>query len=140
MRESVNAWPKSSAAFGVHAVAMELRLWCLLAVVAAVLLAAGHLAATRGMGAIVLIGLCVRHMMAFKNLRSCTSLLQDHALTAPVSWIAVGECLGEGPPVAADVPDDVLPLAVDMIDRRLQDLRAAGSDVLEVGSRPKSGP
>ena len=47
---------------------MELRLWCLLAVVAAVLLAAGHLAATRGMGAIVLIGLCVRHMMAFKNL------------------------------------------------------------------------
>jgi hypothetical protein len=47
---------------------MELRLWRLLAVVAAVLVAAGHLAATRGMGAIVLIGLCVRHMTAFKNL------------------------------------------------------------------------
>jgi hypothetical protein len=68
VRESVKAWPKSSAAFGVHAVAMELRLCRLLAVVAAVLLAAGYLAATGGMGAIVLIGLCVRHMMAFKNL------------------------------------------------------------------------
>ena len=68
VRESVKAWPKSSAAFRVHAVAMELRLRCLLAVVAAVLLAAGYLAATGGMGAIVLIGLCVRHMMAFKNL------------------------------------------------------------------------
>ena len=53
---------KSSATFRVHAVAMELRLWRLLAVVAAVLLAGGHLAATRGMGALVLIGLCVRHM------------------------------------------------------------------------------
>ena len=70
--------------------------------------------------------------------RSGTSLLQDHALTAPVSWIAVGECLGEGPPVAADVPDDVLPLAVDMIDRRLQNLRAAGSDVLEVGGHVRN--
>ncbi len=46
---------------------MELCLWRLLAVVAAVLIAAGHLAATRGMGAIVLIGLCVRHMTAFKR-------------------------------------------------------------------------
>ena len=53
---------KSSAAARVHAVAMEFRLWRLLAVVAAVLLAGGHLAATRGMGAVVLIGLCVRHM------------------------------------------------------------------------------
>jgi hypothetical protein len=52
----------------VHAVATEFRLWRLLAVVAAVLLAAGYLAATGGMGAIVLIGLCVRHVMAFKNL------------------------------------------------------------------------
>ena len=68
VRKSVKAWPKSSAAFRVHAVAMELRLWCLLAVVAAVFLAAGHLAATRGMGAIVLIGLCVRHIMSFKSL------------------------------------------------------------------------
>ena len=58
---------KSSAAFRVHAVAMEFRLWRLLAVVAAVLLAGGHLAATRGMGAIVLIGLCVRHMNPFQN-------------------------------------------------------------------------
>ncbi|HET9534219.1 MAG TPA: hypothetical protein VFP43_02595, partial [Mesorhizobium sp.] len=48
----------------MHTVATELRLWRLLAVVAAVLVAASHLAATRGMGAIVLIGLCVRHMMA----------------------------------------------------------------------------
>jgi len=47
---------------------MELRLWRLLAVVAAVLLAAGHFAATRGMGAIALIGLCVRHITTFKNL------------------------------------------------------------------------
>jgi hypothetical protein len=52
----------------VHAVAMELRFWRLLAVVAAVLFAASHLAATRGMGAIVLIGLRVRHMTAFKSL------------------------------------------------------------------------
>jgi hypothetical protein len=56
---------------------MELRLWCLLAVVAAVLLAAGHLAATRGMGAIVLIGLCVRHMMAFENLSNAWRAARD---------------------------------------------------------------
>ena len=59
---------KSSSAFRVHAVAMELRLRCLLAVVAAVLLTNGYLAGTGGMGAIVLIGLCVRHVVALKNL------------------------------------------------------------------------
>ena len=58
---------------------MKLRLWRLLAVVAAVLLAGGHLAATRGMGAIVLIGLCVRHMRPLPEFiqraacRSCRS-------------------------------------------------------------------
>jgi hypothetical protein len=56
---------KSGAAFRVHTIAMEFRLWRLLAVVAAVLVAAGDLAATHGMGAIVLIGLCVRHMTSF---------------------------------------------------------------------------
>ena len=40
--------------------------------------------------------------------------------------------------MAADVPDDVLALAVDMIDRRLQNLRAAGSDVLEVGGHVRN--
>ena len=40
--------------------------------------------------------------------------------------------------MAADVPDDVLPLAVDMIDRRLQNLRAAGADVLEVSGHVRN--
>jgi hypothetical protein len=67
---------------------MEFRLWRLLAVVAAVLFAAGHLAATCGMGAFVLISLCVRHMTAFKSLSK-----RD----VPLVWIDRLPALALGP-------------------------------------------
>ena len=75
---------------------MELRLWRLLAVVAAVLLAASHLAATRGMGAIVLIGLCVRHMTAFKSFSKARGAARQAAGAWPTWYVKSAPYAGLG--------------------------------------------
>ena len=78
---------RSSATVRVHAVAVEFRLWRLLTVVAAVLIAASDLAATRGVSAIVLIGMCGRHMNTGKNPNSSNAgCAHRHGDQAPGPW------------------------------------------------------